>query len=490
VWRWVARRRACVAIDVNLGRVQTHDDGVLEVVQEQGRAPVGFDSAESAQRLLSREASHLYVVPLHAQGGEVEGMISIEAECQSAIAQDFIWPECGASLELLAAVAAPYLAALPPRPAAATPTDDFLPVVGPSMHGFVRMLDFFARQDETILLGGPTGAGKSRLARWCHERSRRRAHPFEALDLLSVPEDLQMAELTGWRRGAFTGAVADNAGAIARADGGTLFLDEIDKLSLKAQAGLLHFLDERTYTPLGAGTKRADIRFLVGTNADLPGAVRAGQFREDLYYRINVLPIKVPPLAERRDEIPLWASYMLGRRHREAGAGGEARISGGAERLLAAQRWQGNLRQLDNIVRRAYALATMELGGAPREVVLKEEHLTQALGYEPGPRTSSGSLVDAFRGAGAAYVLEAERLAALGSSLDLDLSDAMRGFVLGAAIERLGSKDAAFRLLGKGSLVANRNQHKALRRELERIEALCRAVGHPTTPFADLDGDP
>ena len=155
---------------------------------------------------------------------------------------------------------------------------------------------------------GPTGAGKSRLARWCHSRSQRKERPFEAVDLMTIPEDMQMAELFGWKRGAFTGAVSDHAGCIARAEGGTLFIDEIDKLSLKSQAGLLSFLETRDYRRLGdpASAQKADVRLIIGTNADLKKSVEAGEFREDLYYRINVLPVHLPPLADRADEIPAW----------------------------------------------------------------------------------------------------------------------------------------------------------------------------------------
>src|SRR4051812_41931635 len=149
---------------------------------------------------------------------------------------------------------------------------------------------------------------------------------FEVLDILGVPEDLQMAELFGWKRGAFTGAVKDNPGAISRAEKGTLFLDEIDKLSMRAQAGLLRFIEERLYRMLGddtSTTRRADVQLLVGPNADLKAAVRSGRFREDLYYRVNVLPVRLPPLAERLDELPKWAGYMLSRCHAESGGVGE-----------------------------------------------------------------------------------------------------------------------------------------------------------------------
>src|SRR5262249_55915466 len=140
--------------------------------------------------------------------------------------------------------------------------DDLLPVIGAATAKIVEVLRVFAQQEETLCITGPTGAGKSRLARWCHARSKRHTRPFEILDLLGVSEELQAGELFGWRKGAFTGAIHDPPGAVARAQGGTLFIDEIDKLTFKTQASLLRLLEERAYRPLGerAGDRRADVR--------------------------------------------------------------------------------------------------------------------------------------------------------------------------------------------------------------------------------------
>ncbi len=484
-WRAVAQHRCPVSIDVALGSIRPEAAGAALLVEPSG----GFDSHESRQRLLTRAATHVYVMPLRGPRRAIDGMITLEADCRAALGQDFIWPECGARLMLVADVAAPYLTGLPLSPTDAAAPDELLPVIGPSMSAVVEMLRVFAQQDETLLVGGPTGAGKSRLARWCHEQSARRAARFEMLDLSAVPEELQMGELFGWRKGAFTGAVRDNPGCLDRAEGGTVFIDEIDKLSLKSQAGLLHVLEERTYRVLGDGTgdRRADVRFIVGTNADLGAAVRSGRFREDLYYRINVLPVKIPPLDERRDEISSWARYMAQRRHREGGAAGEARLAPDAERLLLASAWPGNLRQLDNIIRRAYALALLG-AGAPAgggDLVLDASHLERALQYEDGRGVAS--LVDQLTAAARTFALEAERRSASGAPFDLDLADAFRGFVLGTVVMRAG-KDEAFRVLGKESLIANRNHHKTLRRELERVSELCRALGHePRLPFLPPD---
>jgi DNA-binding NtrC family response regulator len=472
-WRAVVEHGCAVSIDVGLGTLQPHQGPARSLSSPSRAAPF---NQESQQRLLSRQATHVCVLPLRVPGERIDGMIALEASCMAALGQEFIWRDAGPQLQLVVDLAAPYLSALPPRPGATSEPDEFLPVIGSSMASLVAVLRIFAQQDETILVSGPTGAGKSRLARWCHERSARRQHRFESLDLMTVPEELQMSELFGWRKGAFSGAVKDNPGCVARAEGGTLFIDEIDKLSLKAQAGLLHVLEDRTYRALGdAGSEqRANVRFIVGTNANLPEAVRKGTFREDLYYRINVLPVRVPPLDERRDEIGPWARYMLARHHREKNPAGVARLAPDAEQRLEQGSWPGNLRQLDNIIRRAYTLAMVELGGASQDLELREPHIRQALAYE-GAGAQSSALVDALSQAARAFVLEAQRRQA---PLDIDLAESFRGFVLAEAVQQLG-REEAFRLLGRESLVKSRNHLKALRQELKKAEALCAEVKQP-----------
>jgi DNA-binding NtrC family response regulator len=471
-WRAVVEYGCAVSIDVGQGTLQPHRELARSL-----SAPslAGAFTQESQQRLLSRQATHVCVLPLRMPGGRIDGMIALEASCMGALGQEFIWREVSPQLQLVVDLAAPYLSALPPRPGDKPETDEYLPVIGSSMDSLVAVLRVFAQQDETILISGPTGAGKSRLARWCHERSARRQSRFESLDLMTVPEELQMSELFGWRKGAFSGAVKDNPGCVARAEGGTLFIDEIDKLSLKAQAGLLHVLEDRTYRALGeAGSEqRANVRFIVGTNSNLPEAVRRGTFREDLYYRINVLPVRVPPLDERRDEIGPWARYMLTRHHQEKSPAGVARLAPEAEQRLEQGSWPGNLRQLDNIIRRAYTLAMVELGGASQDLELREPHIRQALTYEGGGQSSA--LVDALSQAARAFVLEAQRRQA---PLDIDLAEGFRGFVLAEAVQQVG-REEAFRLVGRESLVKSRNHLKALRQELKKAEALCTEVKQP-----------
>jgi DNA-binding NtrC family response regulator len=476
LWRWVAERHSAVALDVLLGRVEpdrpaSNPRGGPDVHQSWI-----WNSHKSQQRLLDREATHIYVLPLRGPRGAILGMVSIEAECRAAQGQPFIWADCSEDLQLITDIAAPFLHSLPLRQSVVEATDEHLPVIGQHMAGIIAMLRVFAQQEETLLISGPTGSGKSRLARWCHAHSARHAGPFETLDLSTVPEDLQMAQLFGWKRGAFTNAIRDNPGSMGHAAGGTLFIDEIDKLSLRAQAGLLHVLEERVYRPLGdhGPERRADVRFIVGTNANLQAAVREGRFREDLYYRINVLPVRLPPLCERTDEIAGWARFMLQRRHQERVPDGVTDISGEGEGLLLVQPWRGNLRQLDNIIRRAYTLAVMEYSSPPRELRLEREHLARALDHESD---DSRPLVEDLHRAATSFVIEAERRAERSARLELDLVDAFKGLVLAAAAERKGSWKEAFRLFSRGDLVKNRNHHKVMRRELERVAELYRVLG-------------
>lgn len=475
-WRWLASHRSAVSIDAALGRVQPHAARAAADIQKIAAPLDPVASVETRDRLIGRQVTHICAFPLRSPGGAIEGMVTLEAEARAAIGKDLLWTLAGEHLQALVDIAAPYVVGLPQSAAEPPPADEYLPVVGQTMAPLVALLRVFAQQEETILVSGPTGAGKSRIARWCKEQSSRRGGPFEALDLMTVPEDLQMAELFGWRRGAFTGAVKDSAGSVGRAEGGTLFIDEIDKLSLKAQAGLLHLLEERTYRPLGegGGPTRADVRFIIGTNASLLKAVQAGQFREDLYYRINVLPLRIPPLDERSDEIGAWAEYMLRRRHRESAQGGAPSLTPAAARSLAARRWPGNLRQLDNVVRRAYAMCLMRYGDAPRELVMDEPEIDRALAYEE-PRAGA-SLADLLRDAARRFVIEAEARRSA-QTLNLDHAESFKGFVLAAAEEQLGSKEEAYKLLGKEALLVNRNHHKPFRREVERALALYDALG-------------
>ena len=225
-----------------------------------------------------------------------------------------------------------------------------------AMQALFQMLETVARSNSTILITGETGTGKEVVARAIHHNSPRKGHRFVALNCSAIPETLLEAELFGHVRGAFTGAVGMRQGRFEQAHKGTLFLDEVGTMSTALQMKLLRALQEREFERVGDNTTiKVDVRVIAATNADLGAMVREGSFREDLYYRLNVIPIRLPPLRDRRDDIPLLAQHFL-----EKYGGGEAKhlLAQGAMRRLMAYSWPGNVRQLENAVERAVALGS------------------------------------------------------------------------------------------------------------------------------------
>jgi len=217
----------------------------------------------------------------------------------------------------------------------------------------VEPLPRFARAELPVLITGETGTGKELCARAIHHLGRRRAFPFVAVDCGAIPDQLFENEVFGHARGAFTDAHRDRKGLVAIAEGGTLFLDEVDALSLAGQAKLLRFLQERTFRALGSDTLvRADVRVVAATNRDLEACVREKRFRADLYFRLNVLRVRLPPLRERRADIELLA-YDVVREWDASGKGVSKVLSPAAVRMLTAYDWPGNVRELTNVVQRA-----------------------------------------------------------------------------------------------------------------------------------------
>ena len=221
------------------------------------------------------------------------------------------------------------------------------------MQSLFHLLETVARTSSTILVSGETGTGKEVVARAIHHNSARRANRFVALNCSAIPETLLEAELFGHVRGAFTGATATREGRFEQAHKGTLFLDEISTTSSALQVKLLRALQEREFERVGDNqTIKVDVRVIAATNSDLARMVAAGTFREDLFYRLNVIPIHLPPLRERRDDIPLLVTHFLARFCGNTGM----HMSQSAIRALMAYHWPGNVRQLENAVERAVAL--------------------------------------------------------------------------------------------------------------------------------------
>ncbi|MCX4245362.1 sigma 54-interacting transcriptional regulator [Paraliomyxa miuraensis] len=215
------------------------------------------------------------------------------------------------------------------------------------------VLELAARSDVTVLLEGETGTGKELAARALHEASARRRGPFVAVDCGALPETLVDSELFGHVRGAFTGATSDRKGAFARASGGTLFLDELDGISATVQARLLRALEERVIRPVGSDRELPlDVRLVVATQTPLPARVAEGRFRADLFYRIAVLHLRLPPLRERREDVGPIVAELLRRRGLEPGG-----VEGPGLQRLCAHDWPGNVRELRNAIDRAVALS-------------------------------------------------------------------------------------------------------------------------------------
>src|SRR5262245_1657413 len=222
------------------------------------------------------------------------------------------------------------------------------------MQRLFQLLETIAGTNSTILVTGETGTGKEVVARAIHHNSPRRIHRFVALNCSAIPETLLEAELFGHVRGAFTGAVGNRQGRLEQAHKGTLFLDEVGTMSTALQMKLLRVLQEREFERVGdSKTIKVDVRVIAATNSDLQKMVAGGQFREDLYYRLNVIPVQLPPLRERRDDIPLLVQHFL-EKFRSVGAAAVT-VSQEAMRQLMSYAWPGNVRQLENATERAVA---------------------------------------------------------------------------------------------------------------------------------------
>jgi two-component system nitrogen regulation response regulator GlnG len=281
--------------------------------------------------------------------------------------------------------------------------DRALPLIGRSaaMQDVYRIIARVVSNDLTVLISGESGTGKELVARAIHDLGPRSAAPFVAINMAAIPRELIEAELFGHERGAFTGAATRNAGRFEQASGGTLFLDEIGDMPMEAQTRLLRVLQSGEFTSVGgARTIRVDVRIVAATNRDLASQVANGQFREDLFYRLNVVPIALPALRERRQDIALLARHFLD--HAAIQGLPRRQLATDAITALGAHAWPGNVRELENLMRRLAVLA--------RDEVIDAEAI----------RTMLGTQVDASE------------------APDIDIAQAVR-----AMIERIARQDPA-----------------------------------------------
>ncbi|HKK27252.1 MAG TPA: sigma-54 dependent transcriptional regulator [Gemmatimonadota bacterium] len=269
----------------------------------------------------------------------------------------------------------------------------------------LEMAESVAESESTILIRGESGTGKEIFARYIHDLSPRSENRFLTINCAALPENLLESELFGHVKGSFTGAVRDKEGLFVAAGGGSFFLDEVGEMAPSTQVKLLRVLQQREVVPVGATRPiPVDVRLIAATNRDLERDIDTGRFRRDLYYRLNVISLELPPLRERKDDVPLLAEHFLGRLVEERGMERKT-ISGNAMEILTRHRWPGNVRELENVIERAVVLtdgSTIEPSALPERV--KEEPREPLVSDEPPPNPSLEVIEQAY----IAHVLKAE----------------------------------------------------------------------------------
>jgi two-component system NtrC family response regulator len=328
--------------------------GGIDAVLLDLRMP-GLDGMEVLRRLRAGRDAGRAAPPLAVLTAVATAANTIEAMRLGAV--DHLTKPVGR--DELAAVLARMLAAAAP-PAAAAKAGDPDELVGDSraMREVQKAIGMLADSEANVLITGETGSGKEVVARAIHRHGPRGAHPFVAVNCAAIPAGLLESQLFGHARGAFTGAVADRLGSFREADRGTLFLDEIGDMDLAMQAKLLRVLQDRVVAPVGGRPVAVDVRILSATHRDLRAAIAEGQFREDLFWRLGVVPLALPPLRERLADIVKLAEHFLA-----LAPGGHSLSAAAAARLLAHP-WPGNVRELRNAMERAAALARQQVIGA------------------------------------------------------------------------------------------------------------------------------
>jgi DNA-binding NtrC family response regulator len=367
------------------------------------------DVALDVPQLLERLRAERIAVPVVAcgVGGDARGAVA----AVRAGARDYL--PLPPDPELIGAILAAFAA-----------DDHTLLHADPKMADLVALADRIAPSDASVLITGPSGTGKELIARYLHARSRRANARFVAVNCAAIPETLLESELFGHEKGAFTGAVGRRIGRFEEAHGGTLLLDEISEMDPRLQAKLLRAIQEREITRVGGNQAvRVSVRLLATSNRNLEDAVRAGSFREDLYFRLNVVSLTLPPLCERPGDIPLLARHFVAK-YADANACGRRVLSAEAERLLLAYRWPGNVRELENAMHRAVLLAS-------------DEVITEAAVALPRAEPAPGA-------ARAASTLGADDAANIGRTV----ADVERQLIIDTVQHCLGNRTHAATILG------------------------------------------
>jgi len=333
---------------------------------------------------------------------------------------------------------------------------EHLPLIGRSsaMQEVYRKLARLMSSDLTVLINGESGTGKELAARALHDYGRRKNHPFVAINMAAIPRELIESELFGHEKGSFTGALTRALGRFEQAEGGTLFLDEIGDMPLETQTRLLRVLQEGEYTTVGGRTSiRTNVRVVAATHRDLTLLIRQGLFREDLYYRLNVVPIRIPPLRERRDDIPELVRHFIASTVNE-GLPGKIIDDAGMDRLQI-HHWPGNVRELENLVRRLAALYSQEIIGI--EVIEAE---LSVLAPPQTPEKSDGSIGEAIENHLQEYFLSHGKNLPPDGLYDRILKEVERPLITISLAATRGNQLKASNLLGLNRNTLRKKIHK------------------------------
>lgn len=366
---------AATRIAMTHGAKVTHVDTIEQAtatLRARGADLLMVDAKLDIAALIAANESERITTPVVAAGVGIDPMLAARAIRAGAREYISLPPEP----ELIAAV----LAAV---------CDDDRPMIAEdaAMKHLVALADQIASSDASILITGESGVGKEVIARYVHKKSKRVSAPFIAVNCAAIPEQLLESELFGHEKGAFTGAVARRIGKFEEADGGTLLLDEISEMDLRLQSKLLRAIQERVIDRVGGGKPvPVNIRILATSNRDLTTLVRAGEFREDLLYRLNVVNLRIPPLRERKDDLTALSQFFIDK-YARANDRPARRLSEAAKAQVLAHAWPGNVRELENAMHRATLLANGEEIGA--------EAIRAPDGAPVGSRDAAGDAIEA-----------------------------------------------------------------------------------------------
>ncbi|MBI1385486.1 MAG: nitrogen regulation protein NR(I) [Rhizobiales bacterium] len=338
LWRWIARGEG----DLVVTDVVMPDENAFELLPQ-----------------IKKARPSLPVIVMSAQSTVLTAITAAERGAYDYLPKPF---DLNALIALIDRALAERRQSVPRRATGLAREEESLPLIGRSgaMQEIYRIIARLTQNDLTVMISGESGTGKELVARALHDFSKRRQGPFVPVNMAAIPRELIESELFGHEKGAFTGAQSRSIGRFEQAEGGTLFLDEIGDMPMEAQTRLLRVLQEGEYTTVGGRTAlRTDVRIVAATNRDLRNQIAQGLFREDLYYRLNVVPLRLPPLRDRLEDIPDLARHFLREAAREGLPARE--MEPAAFEALKQHPWPGNVRELENLVRRLVALYSDEV---------------------------------------------------------------------------------------------------------------------------------